>query len=99
MAPRTLEAIAWMENYFQRVGDKRPDKADAIYLPTCLTEKKLFEIYVEDVYQGDMTKAIGRSCFNTLFNTNFKHVTIPKVSVHVVLLMYHTIVLCSLSKR
>ena len=99
LAPRTLEAIAWMENYFQRVGDKRPDKADAIYLPTCLTEKKLFEIYVEDVYQGDMSKAIGRSRFNTLFNTNFKHVTIPKVSVHVMLLMYHTIVLCSLSKR
>ena len=82
LAPRTLECIAWMEHYFERMGDKRPDKADAVYLPTCLTEKKLHEIYIEDVYQGDKTKAICRSTFNSLFNTNFKHVTIPKVSMY-----------------
>ncbi len=38
-----------MEDYFERVGDKRPDK-DGIFLPTCLTETKIFEIMVDGIY-------------------------------------------------
>ena len=79
LSSKTLEAITWMEQYFQRVRDKRPDKADSIYLPTCLTEKKLFEIYVDDVYNGDLSSSISRSQFNNLFRKEFKHVSIPKV--------------------
>lgn len=88
LSAKTLEAITWMEQYFQRVGDKRPDKADSIYLPTCLTETKLFEIFIEDVYNGDSSHSISRSQFNNLFRKDFKHVTIPKVRVliHAVLL-------------
>lgn len=33
---KTSKAVAWMKQYFERIGDKRPDK-EGIYLPTCLT--------------------------------------------------------------
>ena len=75
-----MEAVAWMENYFDRIGDKRPDK-DGIYLPTCLTKRKIFEIMTEELYQGNEEKAICFSQFNKLFKTDFRRVTIPKVSV------------------
>ncbi len=53
-ASKTMEAVAWMEDYFERVGDKRPDK-DGIFLPTCLTETKIFEIMVDELYNGNKT--------------------------------------------
>ncbi len=37
-----MDAIACTEQYFERVGDKRP----GIYLPTSLTEKRLYELNV-----------------------------------------------------
>ena len=56
----SIEVVAWMENYFDRIGDKRPDK-DGIYLPTCLTKRKIFEIMTEELYQGNEEKAIHNS--------------------------------------
>ena len=41
IAPKSRSAIAWMQSYFDRVGDKRPD-SDGIYLPTCLTERAIY---------------------------------------------------------
>lgn len=76
---KTHEAIAWMTNYFERVGDKRPDK-DGIYLPTCLTERAIHNHMVEELYLGDQSQAICFSQFNRLFRTSFPNVTIPKVS-------------------
>ena len=80
LSSKSMEAVAWMENYFDRIGDKRPDK-DGIYLPTCLTKRKIFEIMTEELYQGNEEKAICFSQFNKLFKTDFRRVTIPKVSV------------------
>ena len=77
LSSKTVKAITWMEQYFSHVGDKRPDKADSIYLPTCLTETKLYEIFVED--NGDASQCISRSQFNNLFRKDFKNVSIPKV--------------------
>ena len=59
LSSKTLEAMTWMEDYFQRVGDKRPDKADSIYLPTCLTEKKLFD---KGEIKVEVKKALGKKC-------------------------------------
>ena len=51
--PKTLEAISWMDQYFKRIGNKRPDgDHDGIYLPTCLTEMKIYEIMLEELYSG-----------------------------------------------
>jgi len=91
LSSKTLEAIAWMEDYFERVGDKRPDKANAIYLPTCLTEKRLFEIFNDDANRGftESINTIGRSQFNNLFKNRFKNVTIPKVSCESICTIVH----------
>ena len=42
-APKSLCAIAC---YFERIGDKRPD-TQGLYLPTCLTEKAIYNRMVE----------------------------------------------------
>ena len=76
MAPRTLRALSWMSSYFERVGDKRPDKK-GIYLLSCLTERMIYSIMKEQMNEED---TICFSQFNKLFRTNFSHVSIPKVS-------------------
>lgn len=76
--PKTMKAIAWMDSYFQRVGDKRPDK-DWIYLPTCLTKSKLYEIMMDDLCQGEVSKGISYAKFCQIFKDDFKNVSIPKV--------------------
>ena len=72
-----MKAVAWMEHYFNRIGDKRPDK-DGIYLPTCLTEKKIYDIMVDELCQGDESRSVCFSQFNKLYRVEFKNVTIPK---------------------
>lgn len=77
MAPRTMRALSWMTDYFERVGDKRPDK-QGIYLPSCLTERMIYSIMTEQLNEED---TICSSQFNKLFRTNFSHVSIPKVRI------------------
>ena len=75
---KTMEAIAWMNEYFQRIGDKRPDN-DGIYLPTCLTEKKIYEIMIDELCCEE-SQCISYSKFCLLFHNDFKNVSIPKVN-------------------
>ena len=75
--PKTMKAIAWMDSYFQKVGDKRPDM-DWIYLPTCLTKGKVYEIMIDELFK-DETKGISYAKFCQIFNEDFKNVSIPKV--------------------
>ena len=82
LSPKTLEALTWMEHYFNKIGDKRPDK-NAILLPTCLTEKRIHEILLDQLYHGDQSKGICLSQFNKLYRQEFKNVTIPKVCLFV----------------
>ena len=48
LAPKLMASVAWMRLYFNRVGDKRADK-DGIYLPTCLSERAIFNLMKEDI--------------------------------------------------
>lgn len=80
LAPKTREAVAWMEHYFDRIGDKRPDK-DAILLPTCLTERKIYQILVDELYHGDSSNTICFSQFNKIYRSCFTNVSIPKVHI------------------
>ena len=79
MSSKSMEAVAWMGSYFSRIGDKRPDK-DGIYLPSCLSEKSIYNLMVEDFNQSDcQDHCVCLSQFNRLFRTHFPNVTIPKV--------------------
>lgn len=80
LSSKSMEAVAWMSSYFTRVGDKRPDK-DGIYLPSCLSEKSIYNLMVEDFAQSTpgQDHCVCLSQFNRLFRTYFPNVTIPKV--------------------
>ena len=76
LAPKSMKTIEWMRSYFDRVGDKRPDK-DGIYLPTCLTERLMYNLMIKEVPQSAV---VCFSQFNKLYRKHFPHVSIPKVS-------------------
>lgn len=75
LAPKSMKTLEWMRNYFNRVGDKRPDK-DGIYLPTCLTERIIYNIMISEVPESSV---VCFSQFNKLYRMNFANVSIPKV--------------------
>ena len=79
LSAKSQQAIAWMASYFDRVGDKRPDK-EGIYLPSCLTERSIYNYMVETLYRGNEEEAVCFSQFNKLYRNHFPNVTIPKVS-------------------
>ena len=61
LSSKSMQCIAWMENYFERIGDKRPD-ADGIYLPSCLTERMIYAFMVEEMHGGDHSYFINNAC-------------------------------------
>lgn len=83
-----------MEAYFRAVGDKRPDK-HGIYLPTCLTEKSIYQRMLDEKYNGNKKGVVCFSQFNRLFRRHFRHVTIPKVSSELSKIMNHYDYECS----
>lgn len=78
LSAKSQQAIAWMRSYFDRVGDKRPDK-DGIYLPSCLTERSIYNYMVETLYKSNANEAVCFSQFNKLYRKYFPNVSIPKV--------------------
>ena len=79
LSPKSMKCIEWMRSYFDRVGDKWPDK-DGIYLPTCLTEKAIYNLMSSDLPDDGV---VSFSQFNKLYRSHFPNVTIPKVSIFV----------------
>lgn len=78
LAPKSMKTIEWMRSYFDRVGDKRPDK-DGIYLPTCLTERLIYSLMIKEVPESAV---VCFSQFNKLYRKHFPHVSIPKVNTY-----------------
>ena len=66
-----------MRQYFEKIGDKRLDK-EGIYIPMCLTRKKVYEIMTEDFYKWKDQMQKSSAC-HRVFSIDFKEVTIPKV--------------------
>lgn len=73
LAPKSMKTLEWMRSYFNRVGDKRPDK-DGIYLPTSHCNIMISEV--------PETSVVCFSQFNKLYRMNFPNVSIPKV-IHI----------------
>ena len=63
IASKSMRTIEWMRSYFERIGDKRPDK-DGIYLLSCLTESAIYSIMIKDVPESSV---VCFSQFNKLF--------------------------------
>lgn len=76
-SPKSQEAIAWMEFYFNQVGDHLPDRM-AIHLPSFLTTNLVYRRMSEE-FASKKQAIISQSHFYKLWSTEFRHVTIPKV--------------------
>lgn len=75
---KTEAAVAWMERYFNLIGDKMPDK-DQIHLPCWETQKDIYHRYSSDV-QKRGEEILGISMFYKIWTEKFSNVVIPEVS-------------------
>ena len=79
---KTYEAISWMRQYFEHIGDHMPDRM-AIHLPSFLTSSVVYDRMKEEFEAGGHP-VISQSHFYNLWKTEFPHVTIPKVFLSVI---------------
>ena len=84
MSLKSNEALAWMGNFFDRVGDHLPDKS-IIHLPSMLTVKSIFARMNEEIHSQDQSEVISQAQFYILWKEFFPHVSIPAVSKYSIL--------------
>ena len=79
---KTEGAIAWMERYFDLIGDKMPDK-NQIHLPCWENQKDVYNRYCTDL-EKEATKEeiLGISMFRKIWGESFANVVIPEVSCY-----------------
>lgn len=82
---KSLDSVAWMRQFFHKVGDKMPDRL-AIHLPSFMTQTSVYSRMREDLSTQNLP-VISSSHFYNLWAADFRNVTIPKVwsatSLHV----------------
>ena len=73
-------ASAWMERYFNRIGDKMPH-LEQIHLPHFLSKKTVYELMVQDLIDQGISnnEIISSSHFYALWREEFRNCIIPKV--------------------
>ena len=74
---KSCEAIAWLHNYFNQVGDHMPDRM-AIHLPSFLTTIDIYTRMKEELHASGRP-VVCQSHFYNLWSSHFSHVSIPKV--------------------
>ncbi len=74
---KSHESVAWMKQFFDKVGDKMPDRL-AIHLPSFMTQTSVYSRMKEDLLTQNLP-VISSSHFYNLWAADFPHVTIPKV--------------------
>ena len=81
---KTEAAKAWMERYFNLIGDKMPDK-NQIHLPCWETQKDIYQRFCNDIgFRKEET--LGISMFYKIWVETFSNVVIPEVgSLHAVI--------------
>ena len=77
---KTEAALAWMDRYFNLVGDKMPD-SNQIHLPCWENQKDIHYRYCCDLKaRGSMEEdLLGISMFYKVWTDNFSNVVIPEV--------------------
>lgn len=75
-------ALAWMERYFNRIGDKMPH-LQQIHLPHFLSRKMVYELMVQDLMDEGICKQeiISSSHFYAVWREEFRNCIIPKVCI------------------
>lgn len=75
---KTADCIAWLQFFVSCVGDHQPDNG-GIHLPTCFTKSDIYKKMLEE-NKALSQPTVSLSHFYGLWERNFLHVTIPKVS-------------------
>lgn len=76
---RTFEALEWMRQYFNLVGDYMPHRM-TINLPSFLSKVSIYQRMVSDFQNREKEQIISKSQFFLLWEKHYSHVTIPSVS-------------------
>ena len=77
---RTNQAIAWMKNYFDLIGDKLPHRM-SVHLPSNLSKLAIYQRMTADFQKRRENIIISQSNFFRIWDENFPEVVIPKVRV------------------
>ena len=77
---KVSEAKAWMTRYFNRIGDSMPHM-DQVHLPYGLTKRDVYYMMKGQLLEQGIDMVISLSHFYTVWDTSFKNVVIPKVSI------------------
>ena len=75
---KTFDALVWMDDYFMKIGDRMPDKP-VVHLPSSLTKTSVYERMKRDMADLGKKSLVSQSQFFKLWDTHYKHVSIPKV--------------------
>ena len=75
---KVAEAKAWLERYFNRIGDSMPH-IDQIHLPHGLTKRDIYYNMKSQLQEQGLNNIISLSHFYAIWNTSFEKVAIPKV--------------------
>lgn len=76
---KTNEALAWMEGFFDLMGERMPDRA-TVHLPSCLSKLSIYHRLEEEMKERGRSNTISQSQFFSLWKSHFTRVTIPTVS-------------------
>lgn len=79
---KSYKAIAWMQLYFDQVGDQIPDRM-AIHLLSFLTHGMVYSRMREELEQSG-EEVISQSHFYQLWSSEFPHVSVPKVCLYLI---------------
>ena len=75
----TSNIISWMISFFEKVGDRMP-MWESVHLPSCLCKQDVYVIACDDLSRVNL-EVCSRSTFFQVWESRFKNVVIPKVSV------------------
>ena len=75
-------AVAWMDHYFNRIGDKMPH-VEQIHLPHFLSKKTVYELMVQQLQDEGISQEdiVSKPHFYSIWKENFHNCIIPKVSL------------------
>ena len=75
---KSTDAKAWMNVFFEKVGDQMPHKAQ-VHLPHFLTKKNVYMMMKRGMQERGQHNTISLSHFYTIWKDAFRDVVIPKV--------------------
>ena len=95
--PKSCRAVAWMQHYFEQVGDQMPNRM-AIHLPSFLNTTIIYSRMKEELEERG-EEVVCDTQFSRLWKEEFPQVSIPKVTVINVYRIYMSYILSDIHRK